>query len=404
MRPGVLFHDGTPVTAADAAFTLDTAREKKYSGFSSIEKVDSDGDTVTVTLKNPDPEFLPYLTIGIVPRNNADREKNPVGTGPFKIESYAPQQNLVLVKNGAYWREGMPELDKVTVVFLSDSSSLQIGLQGGNIDAANVTSSVIEQLDASKYAIVEGNSNMVQGFFLNNAEPPLDDIRVRQAVNYAIDLDGVIESAFYGHGKVSASPLIPGLVKAYEPSLKDDPYPLDIGKAKALLAEAGYPDGFTLKIAVPSNYSMHVDTAQVIVNQLAKAGVKAEIELKEWQTWLTDVYRGRKAQSTIISFDGSYVPLSPRSFLGRYVTSAGGNLINYKSASYDETYAAALAELDDDKRNALYREAQLIVSRDAASVFIQDIASYAVFPKGYTGILTYPANVADFASLKVNRK
>jgi peptide/nickel transport system substrate-binding protein len=119
----------------------------------------------------------------------------------------------------------------------------------------------------------------------------------------------------------------------------------------------------------------------------------------EWLTWLSDVYRNRKFQATIISFDGSSVPLSPRSFLGRYVSGAGGNLINFNSREYDTVYQEALAETDGIKRNDLYKKAQRILSENAASVFIQDIVSYKIFPKGFTGILNYPMNVMDFASL-----
>jgi peptide/nickel transport system substrate-binding protein len=399
IREGVRFHDGSPVTPADAAFVLKTAIEKKFSGFSDIDKVETEGGrNLRITLKSPDPDFLPYLTIGIVPQANPDREKNPIGTGPFKIESYAPQQSLVLVKNPGYWRADMPRLGRVTVVFSADSDSLLTGLIGGNIDAASVTGSVLEQIDPGRFTVVEGYSNMVQLFALNNSVKPLDDIRVRKAISHAVDAAEIIDTAFYGRGEPSGSPLIPGLRSYYESSLRN-PYPKDTQKAKALLAEAGLGNGFSLEITVPSNYTMHVDTAQVIVNQLAEIGVRASIRLTDWNSWLSEAYRGRKFEATIISFDGSSVPLSPRSFLGRYVSNAGSNFINFTNAGYDRVYGAALKESDGAKRTALYKEAQAIISENAASVYIQDIMSFKVFASGFAGAVNYPFNAVDFSTI-----
>jgi peptide/nickel transport system substrate-binding protein len=172
-----------------------------------------------------------------------------------------------------------------------------------------------------------------------------------------------------------------------------------VEKAKALLAAAGYRNGFDLEITVPSNYTMHVDTAQVIVNQLAAVGIKATIRLTDWSSWLSDVYRGRKFEATIISFDGSSVPLSPRSFLDRYVSTSGSNFISFKNADYDRLYNAARLESDGVKRAALYREVQNIISENAASVYIQDIMSFKVFARGFGGAVNYPLSVIDFAAI-----
>jgi peptide/nickel transport system substrate-binding protein len=128
-------------------------------------------------------------------------------------------------------------------------------------------------------------------------------------------------------------------------------------------------------------------------------GIKATIRLTDWSSWLSDVYRGRKFEATIISFDGSSVPLSPRSFLGRYVSSSGSNFINFNNADYDRVYNAALLESDSANRTALYREIQHIISEHAASVYIQDIMSFKVFAVGFSGALNYPLNALDFSTI-----
>jgi peptide/nickel transport system substrate-binding protein len=396
LRQGVKFHDGSEVTPEDVEFSLKTAVETKFAGLDQIAAVEITGDRkIRVVLKSPDVEYLTNLTVGIVPRSNPDREKRAIGTGPFIIESYTPQQSLVMVKNPHYWKKGIPHLDKVTYVFLADSDALLLALQGGNVDAGSITGSLLEQLDPNAFTYVPNPSNSVQLLALNNAIGPLKDVRVRQALNYAVNRQEIIDVAFYGHGKPSGSALIPGLSRYYEPSLKN--YPLDIAKAKSLLAAAGYEKGFSLEITVPSNYTMHVDTAQVIVNQLAKIGVAAKIKLVDWPTWLSEVYQGRQYEATIISLDAPTI--SPRGFLARYHSANRSNFVSFKSPAYDQVYDAVLTEIDEQNRIELYQEAQRILSTEAASVYIQDIIGFRVFPKNTQGFTSYPLYVLDFAGI-----
>jgi peptide/nickel transport system substrate-binding protein len=282
------------------------------------------------------------------------------------------------------------------MVFVADSDALFLALQGGNIDAATVTGGIVEQLDPARFDIIHEYSNSVQVLALNNAVKPLDDIRVRQAINYGVDVSEIIETAFYGRGEPWPSPVIPGLTQYRDADLK--PYPTDPEKARQLLAEAGYPQGFPLEITVPSNYTMHIDTAQVIVNQLATIGISAAIKRVDWPAWVSGVYRNRKYQATVISVDGAVV--SPQSYLFRYVSDSEVNFVNFNSPAFDQIYRAALKERTMDRRTALYREAQRIISAEAASVYIQDIYDFKAFTKGrYDGIIHYPLYVIDFSTI-----
>jgi len=405
LRQGVLFHNGETLRPEDVVFSLNMAKKAAFPGFDRIEEAeivvnpaeDPERPEIRIRLKEPDPEFLPYLTVGLAPENNPDREKNPIGSGPFIIENYTPQKSLVLIKNPDYWQNGLPALDRVTIIFVSDNDALLTGLRGGNIEGAAVTGALLPQLDPKDFDIFPWYSNTVQLMALNNAQKPLDDVLVRKAINYALDIPLIIETAFYGKGEASGSPLIPGLKDVYNESLRD-PYPHNIEKAKSYLAEAGYKDGFPLEITVPSNYTMHVDTAQVIVNQLADLGVNGTIKLVDWATWLSEVYRNRKYQATIISLDANNV--SPRSFLSRYLSEDGVNFINFKNPAFDLFYNMALVESNEARRISLYMDCQAIISENAASVYIQDILGFRAFAGGrFGGVVNYPLYVIDFSTI-----
>jgi peptide/nickel transport system substrate-binding protein len=259
-----------------------------------------------------------------------------------------------------------------------------------------ITADLIEKLDTRRYNILSGKSNSVQLLALNNNVKPFDDIRVRHAINYAVDVREIIDTAFYGRGEPSGSPLIPGLRLYYNEALQNT-YPVDLARARALMAEAGYSNGFSMEIKVPSNYTMHVDTAQVIVNQLARINIRATIRLVDWATWLTDVYRGRNYEATIVSFDGN--TLSPQSFLSRYVSTASGNLFNFNNTNYDSLYASILRETSEANRIRLYKDAQKMISDEAPAVFIQDIFAFKVFSGGFKGAVNDPLYVIDFSTI-----
>jgi peptide/nickel transport system substrate-binding protein len=303
----------------------------------------------------------------------------------------------VLKKFDNYWQPSLPRLDKVTLVFFANFDALMVALRGGGIDGAFITGSMAAQLDAGHFDIFHNRSAGVQLLALNNAEAPLNDMRVRQAINYGIDVQGIIDAAFFGQGVPSGSPIIPGLTVYYEDSLS---YPYNPGKAISLLSEAGFnkDNMLPLEITVPSNFTMHVDTAQVMVSQLEKIGVNATIKLVDWPTWLSDVYFGRKYQATVITLDSPSV--SPRGFLARYRSDNGQNFINFNNADFDKVYDAALTETDREKNIQLYKEAQRIVTENAASVYLQDILYFIVLRGGvFDGALDYPLYVIDLASV-----
>ena len=244
--------------------------------------------------------------------------------------------------------------------------------------------------------ILEGSSNIVQALYLNNAVKPFDDVRVRQALCYAIDKHEVIDLASDGHGSPVGSSMFPAFGKYFMPELTDY-YTKDLEKAKALLAEAGYPDGFEFTITVPSSMQSHVDVAQVIEQLLQPIGVTAKIDQVEWATWYSDTYQGRKFEATVIGMDAHGVAASD--MLARFQSTSSKNFINFNSAEYDEAYAAAVSTTDDAEQTALFKQCETILAEQAANVYIQDGASFVAMAKNLGGFEFYPLYVLDLSKI-----
>jgi peptide/nickel transport system substrate-binding protein len=262
---------------------------------------------------------------------------------------------------------------------------------------ARITSTQVSQLNEN-FEVYEGTMNLVQALYLNNAEKPFDDVRVRQALCYAINPQEIMDYVSDGAGTEIGSAMFPSFTKYFLPELNDT-YNTDFDKAKELLAEAGYPDGFEFTITVPSNYTQHVDTAQVLSEQFKNIGVTAEIQEIEWNSWISDVYSDRKYQSTVVGVDAS--TLAASSLLARYVSDAGRNFTNFNSAAYDEAYANAQNTSDDSAKTEYYKECERILSEEAASVYIQDLPEFVALNKKYTGYVFYPLYVQDISKIKL---
>lgn len=401
LREGIKFHNGNPVTVDDIKYSLDRAAGKDTGKpleveLSNIKSVDiKDKSTVEINLTKPDTDFLPYLTAAIIPKDYNEQNTKPIGTGPFEISEYDKQQKVELVKNPDYWQKGLPHLDKVTYKITQDSNATFLELKAGNVDSAFITKEQADQL-TNKYDILTGSANLLQLLALNNSVKPFDDVRVRQALYYAIDTQSIIDAVASGIGKRAGTNFLSSFKKYYQDGLENT-YSKNIDKAKELLKEAGYPDGFEITITVPSIYQFHVDTAQIIAEQLKEINVKATIKKVEWGEWLEKTYNGRQYDSTVISLDAAY--LSPRALLGRYVSTEKSNFVNYRNSEYDDIYQKAANEIDDAKKVEYYKKLQTILNKDAASIFIQDQEKVLVLKKGLSGYKFYPTYVQDLASI-----
>lgn len=403
LREGVKFHDGSLVTAEDVKFSIDKCADTSNGGplveaFSNIESVTiKDESTIVVTLKEADTEFLAYMTTAIIPASNENADTNPIGTGPYKFVSRSPQENFVMEKFDEYWGEPA-NIEHVTFKICANADSIVMDLEGGSIDMfARVTATQAAEL-SDEFTVLEGTMNLVQALYLNHDAEPFNDVKVRQALCYAINPDEIMTIISDGKGTELGSSMFPAFGKYFMEELNDT-YNQDIEKARQLLKEAGYPDGFSFTITVPSNYQPHIDTAQVLVEQFKEIGVNAEIQLIEWDSWLSDVYQNREYQSTVVGIDANNI--TGAALLQRFTSESSKNFINYNNAEYDTAFANALASTDDAEKIKYYKECQTILSTDAANVYIQDLPEFVAINKKYTGYEFYPLYVQDIAKLKI---
>ncbi|SES78506.1 ABC transporter substrate-binding protein [[Clostridium] polysaccharolyticum] len=416
LRDGVFFHNGKEVTVNDVVYSMKRAGgllEEESSDINinsaiqknvkTIEAVD-DG-TVAVTLKEPDTEFLAYLTesdCAIIPADYKEQNKAPIGTGPFKFVSYAPLKSFVMEKYEEYWnKEKMPHIKETVFKICSNTDTAFLELQSGGIDIfPYLTEEQSNQLSKDKFKVEIGNMNLVQGLFLNNKKAPFDNPHVREALNYAIDRQAVIDMVAGGNGTVIGSNMFPGLSKYYNQE-EASRYTRQPDKVKEQLKLAGYEDGLSFTITVPSNYQYHVDTAQVIVEQLKEFGINAEINLVDWSTWLSDVYTNRDYQATVIGLDGN---LSPKDLMERYVSTADNNFVNYSSEAYDKLLAKAVSVTEQKEKEISYKKLQSILAEDSASVYLQDPALLVAVNKNIEGYQFYPVYVQDMSSIQFAAK
>ena len=363
LRSGVLFHNGDTVGADDvvysfktcAAATVDTSLSAALSNVADVSAADE--STVTVTLSVPDSDFLAYVaSVYIVPDGYEDCATAPVGTGPFRFVSRSVQENVILEKFADYWGEPA-QVDRVTCKIYEDNTALITALNAGSVD-------IVAHLSADQLNGLNSNYN--------------------------------VQLTADGRGTKLGSSMYPAFVKYFDDSLTGY-YSYDPDKAKALLTEAGYGDGFNLKITVPSNYPPHVNAAQVMVEQLAAVGITAELSEVEWNTWLQDVYANRNFEATVIGFDASN--LTANALLQRWTSDADKNMINFNNSEYDALIAQANETTDDAARTELYLQAERILTEQAANVYVQDLADFVAINKQLSGYEFYPLYVMDLAKI-----
>lgn len=368
LRSGVTFHDGTTFSASDVKFSLERARGEgsvnpQKGLFEPIEKIEtSDPTTVKITLKRPTGAFL--FNLGwpaaiIVSAKSAETNKtNPIGTGPFRFSNWTKGASVELVRNETYWGR-KTALEKVLFRVIADPSAAYASLMAGDVDAYPIYPAPenLDQFRADKrFTVVVGNTEGKTILAINNGKAPFNDLKVRQALAYAVDRNAVITGAMFGIGQPIGShfsPTDPGYVDLTA-QYAYDPY-----KAKALLREAGVNELKLRLVLPPPEYARR--GGEIIAQQLKAIGIAVEIVPVEWAQWLSDVFKAKNYDLTIISH------VEP---MDLDIYARDDYYFDYKSPAYKVLYAELAATTDEAKRLELIGKAQKMLADECVNVFL----------------------------------
>ncbi|GAA3349101.1 ABC transporter substrate-binding protein [Lysinibacillus sp. FSL M8-0216] len=406
IRQGVKFHNGDDLTMDDIQYSFDrlmgkNGGEKMSNNFDNVASTEApDASTFVIKLKEPNSNFLYSLTArqsAIIPKSNDGKHnENPIGTGPFAFVKYAPGTNLELKKNDNYWQEGLPYLNKVTFTFQSDDQAAIMSLMANEVDLTSVPWHRVSEVEGG-YNLTHQNNNSSLIITFNETKAPFDNVKVRQAINYAISKSDIIDSVFAGYAVPLGSNMSPAMGDFQKKGL-ESMYKRDIEKAKALLAEAGYPDGFKTKITVSSHNDMYSNIAQIAVANLQEIGIDVEIEVVEWGIWLDRVYFGRDYEMTTIDLTGR---ASAYEVLNDYIsTNDSENFFLFKNDEYDKIMTDVLKETDQAKQIEYYHRAQEILAEQATAVYIADYQIVWGADKQVTGLKSYPFWFHDMSEVQ----
>jgi peptide/nickel transport system substrate-binding protein len=388
LRAGVRFHDGEPFDAAAAKFSLDRARgaqsinpQKRF--YASIAAVEApDPETLVIRLSQPAGSLLYWLawpaSVMVGPKSSPTDATQPVGTGPFKFAAWAKGDRVELTRNPDYWNKTAGvALERVTFRFVGDPQAQAAALRAGDIDAFPEFAApelVASFKDDPKLATVIGNTEMKVVAGMNNARKPFSDKRVRQALMLAIDRGQVIEGAWSGLGTAIGShytPNDPGYIDltgvlAYDPA-----------KAKRLLAEAGYPNGFSFTIKTPQ-MAYAPRSAEVMQAMFADIGVTMTIQPTEFPAkWVQDVMKATDYDMTIVAhaepMDIDIYARDPYYF-------------NYRNPAFADLMRRVELTSDPAERARLYGEAQRILAEDVPALYLFVMPKLGIWNKKLKGL------------------
>lgn len=399
LHDGVTFHDGTTMDAEDVKFSLDRARAEDstnaqkalFTGIADVTVVDP--LTVKVTLSAPNGSLLFNLAWGdaviVAPESAANNATNPVGTGAFMFKDWVQGDHIDIVKNPDYW--GTPaNLETASFHFISDPTAAFAAMMAEDIDVFTgfPAPENVPQFQADpRFQVLIGNTEGETILAMNNKQPPFDNKLVREAVAHAIDRQAIIDGAMYGEGTPIGTHFAP-----HNPDYVDltglSNY--DPEKSKALLAEAGMPDGFTTTLKLPPpSYARR--GGEIIAAQLRAVGIQTEIENQEWAQWLETTFKGKQFGMTIVSHTE---PMD----IGIYANP--DYYFQYDNKDFQALMTTLTATTDPASRSELLKKAQTIIAEDYVNGYLFELAYPTIAKAGIEGLwLNQPTAAVDLTTV-----
>ncbi len=407
LRPDVTFHNGDPLTAPDVVFSLNRITDPSVASprsgdFAVIESVEAPDDaTVVINLSEPFSPLLSKLAQSlnvivseeVATENDNDLNSVVIGTGPFTFVEYLPQTRLVLEKYEDFWGtddagNALPYLDGITFQFYPEPAARTTAVQTGNVDW-------IEYVPAADVAILEADPNIevvgglsanFRSIYLNVTREPLGDPLVRRALAYAIDEQAVVDIALFGAGGVAAAGTTIPTGNFY--AVEESPYTgRDAERARELLEEAGYGDGFSFDLYVTSTYDFLRTPAEIIQANLAEIGVTANIVAEDWSIYLPTVQEF-DFDATILGESGQS---DPDDFLyDVFHSEGGGNFGEYSNPELDALLEEGRRVSGQEERKAVYEEVQALILEESPHVFLFHSAQYEALQSYVQGFEHFP--------------
>lgn len=400
LRTNVKFHDGTDFNADDVKFSLDRARAENSTNaqkglFAAIDTVEAvDPATAKVTLKTPQGSFLYNMGWGdaviVAPESAGTNKEKPVGTGPFKFGNWAKGSSITLVKAEGYWGDPV-FLDKAEFRVIPDAAAAIPALLSGDVQAFPImpVGDALPQIQSDpRFKVVIGSTEGETILAMNNKKPPFDNLKVRQAISYALDRKAIIDGASFGFGTPIGSHFAP-----HNPAYVDltGTYPHDLAKARELLKEAGFENGFktTLKLPPPA-YAR--DGGQIIASELRNIGIDVEIIPVEWADWLKQVFTEKNYDMSIVSHtEPNDIDIYARK----------DYYFNYDNPAFDKVIEELNLTSDEARRKELYGEAQKILADDAVVGFLFELPKIGVWDAKVEGLWeNSPIQANDLTKVK----
>jgi len=404
LRRNVKFHDGSELTADIVKYSIERAKQLQGPPAFLLDVIDRvevvDRYTVRFVLKypfSPFPSLAAFTIFSPVPLNATNLEEKPIGTGPFKLDTWKKGEQIVLVANKNYWR-GPPKVDKVIIRIYPDPSTLRVALEKGEVDIAlGIQPQDIEPLSKNpniKMVSIEGV--VIEWLGMNLRKEPFNNTLFRKAVNYAIDYNYILNVVLRGTAKRLYGPLPPA-VFGYDPEVERYGYNYNPELAKKLLAEAGYPEGKGLRelelIISSAERAERKDVAAIIQRNLKEIGVNVRIVDLDWPSFLDRLFN-HNFDMYMVDWFPDYV--DPDDWIVPLFASYGLNLDGYNNTQVDGLALKARQTADLQVRAALYKQLQKTIVDDAPWIFLYVPKLYAFMQKNVEGFVLYPVYYIDF--------